>query len=346
MRTAFISLMMVLLLGFGSARAAVSFVFNYNDLGMGGSPGSGTGFDDPVDGERRRTALQLAADIFGQSVLGAYNAVITFNVSSMSSGLASAGSQFVDAFAGGGFGRAEVIRNKILSNNAIDLNGGFVDGALNVNFDLLPYEYDVNATPGNGTIDFFAVMWHEFSHAIGWGASVQQDGSDLFGNGLNSPGEWSQYDQFLTDSQGEPVIDRMTLLNGLGAEYLNRASGEDGGLFFGGPNAIAANGGLVPLYTPNPFEPGSSVSHLDSDNPLFAGLLMLPSISTGLGPRVYSAVELGILRDLGYDDIVQIDISVITTEVPVPGALLLMASGLVGFRWRSKKASPKVDLAV
>ena len=35
---------------------------------------------------------------------------------------------------------------------------------------------------------------------------------------------------------------------------------------FTGPQATAANGGIAPrLYAPNPWEPGSSYSHLDDD---------------------------------------------------------------------------------
>ncbi len=57
----------------------------------------------------------------------------------------------------------------------------------------------------------------------------------------------------------------------------------------------------MPLYTPNPWEPGSSVSHLDDDT--FTGadrLRMIAYSDLGPGIRVLSPVELAILEDLGY----------------------------------------------
>ena len=64
---------------------------------------------------------------------------------------------------------------------------------------------------------------------------------------------------------------------------------------------MAAYGGYVPLYTPRPWEPGSSTSHLDDDT--FTGSqtqLMNAVTDSGLGIRVLSPIELGILKDLGY----------------------------------------------
>ena len=64
---------------------------------------------------------------------------------------------------------------------------------------------------------------------------------------------------------------------------------------------MAAYGGLVPLYTPDPWTPGSSLTHLD---PAFAPsgtvYLMDPSDGYGLGGRVITPVEQGILSDLGF----------------------------------------------
>jgi hypothetical protein len=81
-----------------------------------------------------------------------------------------------------------------------------------------------------------------------------------------------------------------------------KLSGEDGGLYFGGRHAVAAYGGLVPIYTPAEFEPGSSLHHLDDLT--FTGdkqKIMNAATDTGLGVRVFSAVEIGILKDLGYN---------------------------------------------
>ena len=83
--------------------------------------------------------------------------------------------------------------------------------------------------------------------------------------------------------------------------YNPNLTGGNGGLYFNGENAVAAYGGLVPLYTPSPWESGSSVSHLDGS--AFTGSnrqLMNPSTGSGLGIRTLSPIELGMLEDMGY----------------------------------------------
>jgi hypothetical protein len=69
----------------------------------------------------------------------------------------------------------------------------------------------------------------------------------------------------------------------------------------------------VPLYTPDPWEQGSSGGHLDDTT--FTGnqeKLMNANAGKGLGVRVISGTELGILADLGY------------TVVPVSGATVVL----------------------
>jgi hypothetical protein len=78
-------------------------------------------------------------------------------------------------------------------------------------------------------------------------------------------------------------------------------TGANGGLYFGGANAVAAYGGLVPLFTPNPYQSGSTMSHLDDATFTGADQKMMNShTGTGLGIRVLSPLELGILADIGY----------------------------------------------
>jgi hypothetical protein len=63
----------------------------------------------------------------------------------------------------------------------------------------------------------------------------------------------------------------------------------------------AAYGRYVPLYTPDPWSPGSSLSHLDDDT--FAGVytqLMDAHVRRGPATRALSAIELAIMRDIGY----------------------------------------------
>ena len=62
-----------------------------------------------------------------------------------------------------------------------------------------------------------------------------------------------------------------------------------------------AYGGPVPLYTPDPWEEGSSTNHLD-DNVFTGPNAQLMNAKAGKGPgiRTLCDIEVGILRDLGY----------------------------------------------
>ncbi len=77
-------------------------------------------------------------------------------------------------------------------------------------------------------------------------------------------------------------------------------TGGDGGLYFAGPNAVAAYGGPVPVYTPAEFS-NSAVAHLDDDTFTGANQQLMNAFS-GTGPRLrtLSPIELGILKDIGY----------------------------------------------
>ncbi len=100
-------------------------------------------------------------------------------------------------------------------------------------------------------------------------------------------------------------------------------TGPINGLLFNGPNAVTANGGqIVSLYSPTTWNDGSSGSHLDTDFFTGANFQMMnhaASVSEGLDIRTLSAIEIGILKDIGY-----------TQAVPEPSAGLFWVIGLLG----------------
>lgn len=191
-------------------------------------------------------------------------------------------------FSGGGAGYfGTVVQKKILTG--VDANGASPDSQLTWNF-AYPWALG-NTVPGN-QYDFQSVAMHEIVHSLGFLSGISSPGS----NDTN----WSTYDSFLSTAAGTPVI------NGdytYGAAYTANLTGGNGGLYFDGPNAVAVYGGLIPLYTPGTWASGSSVTHLTASPVKPAGTtgyLMDPSDGYGLGVRVITPVEIGIMRDLGY----------------------------------------------
>ena len=234
-----------------------------------------------------RRALQFAADRIASYIVVSQPVMLTFdltgNVSSDSTTLASAGSNL----AGFGFGYFyTVVQNKILRGD--DFNGSSADGVINVNFNT-PWSYDDDLSFGE--YDFASVIMHEMMHAYGFTTAVDEPGS-------NTRRSWPLFDSGIYDGYGNKLIDTDNLYRFNTALDANLTGGNDG-LYFAGANAVNAYGGLVPLYTPSPFDSGSSVSHL-GDYAFLAPQLMDPSIAAGTSIRMLSPTERGILSDIGY----------------------------------------------
>ena len=273
----------------------VTFTFNY---------GTGSQYWNADS----RATLQAAADAVAAYVVVNQPVNIVFDVtatSTTSRTLATATSDLTSTNAGF-FGT--VVQNKILTG--IDPNGTKSDGLITVNFGM-PWGFRDSVS--NSQYDFKSTLMHEVTHTLGFISFVDAPGK-------NTRTNWTKYDSFIVNSSKTKVIGSTYKFN---TTYNTNLTGGGGGLFFGGPNAIAAYGGLVPLYTPGTYAAGSSVTHL-SDS-AFKGMnlkLMNAMMTTGLGIRVLSAVELGVLKDLGY------------TVIPVQGGAALLILSFVFLRRR------------
>lgn len=173
------------------------------------------------------------------------------------------------------------VQRKILSSNHFDSNGTTADGKITVNF-AYTFEYADAITVGE--YDFQTVAMHEIMHTLGLVSLVNP--------GPNPNRYWTKYDEFIRDSNGINVIGSDYRWN---SAYDPNLSGGNGGLYFGGLNAVIAYGGLVPLQE-------LSFSHLRGSSFLGAARkLMVPNTLAGTNAqRKISLLELGILKDLGY----------------------------------------------
>ncbi|MCV7346790.1 Ig-like domain-containing protein [Mycolicibacterium rhodesiae] len=219
-----------------------------------------------------------------------HNVNITYSVTGQYSlagaTLASAGSDLISE---SGFA-STVVQNKILTG--VDSNGSAADGTIDWNFG---YGWGYFTTVPGGSYDFQSTAMHELLHTYGFLSVVDKAGNNTVEN-------WTVFDSHMVDKNGNSVFfgpDGTTFNT---AYNPNLTGGVSNGMYFGGANAMAANGGNpVPLYSPNPWESGSSMSHLNDD--YYTGAnekLMNASSDTGLGVRTLSTIEIGIMKDLGY----------------------------------------------
>lgn len=261
-----------------------------------------------------RSALQTAATLLASYVLVdapvTVNYTVTGEFSPFSGQLASATSPMISSRAGF---FPTVVQNKIITG--VDVNGPTADGTITWNF-ANPWAYTGSAN--SGVYDFQSVAMHELMHTFGFLSAVTEPGS-------NTDTTWTTFNRFLVTSGGTAVIGSDFTWN---PAYDTNLVGGDGGLYFGGPAAIAAYGGPVPLYTPNPWQAGSSVSHLNDAS--FVGRnkqLMIARVSTGTGLKTLSTIETGILTDLGY------------TTSTAPGGSAVLMIGLFVIRRRRTRAA-------
>lgn len=278
----------------GSSASMVTFQFVY---GTGAQHWS----------SEARSALDYVAATLSASLVVASPVTLTYSVTGefapFSSTLASAGSDLVSADAG--FLRT-VVQDKILSGT--DANGAAADGEISWNFGP---GWALGGAVTGSQYDFQSTAMHELLHTLGFLSNVGPAGS-------NTGESWTVFDSFMVTSAGTAVIGGDYLWNTV---YNPNLTGGGGGLYFGGANAVTAYGGLVPLFTPSPWQSGSSLSHLDDDT--FTGAdeqLMNAESNRGPGIRVVSPLEAAILADLGY------------TVVPGPGVAAWAFIGLVLIR--------------
>ena len=281
---------------------AIKFAFTY-------TMGSDLWTDD------RRAALEKAAASYNAYLLVTQPVTLTYDVTATDSAdgtLASAGSPLISSAPG--FWRT-VVQNKLISG--VDSNGAAADGEIDWNFG---YIWGLGDSVENTEYDLTTVALHELMHTFGFMSSVGSPDS-------NTGRTWTVYDSFISTSNGTRAIRPDYTWN---TAFIANLTGGNGGLYFGGVDAVTAYGALVPLYTPSPWEEGSAISHLDDAT--FTGLernIMNAQLATGPGIRIPNAIELGILKGIGY--------TVITA--PVSGGSAVVIIGFVFLR-RARRRSP------
>lgn len=253
---------------------AVTFNFSY---------GSGSQYWS----QNARDALQAAADILSSYIIVSAPVTLTYNVTGINTpGNNTLATAYVYYSSSGAGFYDGVVQKKILTG--VDANGSAADGLVVWNF-AYPYAYGDSEAIPNNSYDFTSVAMHELMHTLGILSAMEGP--------TNANTNWLAYDRFLVTADGARVVNDNYAIN---SAYLANFTGSNGGIYFGGPNAVAAYGGPVPLYTPSTWSSGASLSHLDEGNVGGDDQIMNAWLYYGPAPREVGAVELGILKDLGY----------------------------------------------
>ena len=217
-----------------------------------------------------RAALQAAGDYLSSRIVPSASLPVTVSYlitvqSTPGSSLLGTGSSSL-AIVGSGKFEDTVVQHKILTG--IDQNGTQADGSIVFNS---AHTWSFDSTPGFLETDFETVALHELVHTLGFLSTIGSASSSTYRTTMDS---------YAVNSTGAHLF-------GSNGAWLG---GTGGGVYFDGPTAVAANGGLVAL--------DATGAHLNGST--FAGSLMSPSIGTGVRRIKLSAVEIGMLEDLGY----------------------------------------------
>ena len=159
------------------------------------------------------------------------------------------------------------------------------------------WNYDTTGSVPRNRIDLATVVLHELGHGLGFLSSIDSTSDTTVSIGFDN--RFIIYDLFLETPPGQSLVDA-TLFSSPSKELLAAVIKR---LDFDGENAVRENGGkLVPLFAPQTFDVGSSVSHLDEAS-FRAGTpnaLMTPSVANGESIHDPGPVTLGMLEDLGW----------------------------------------------
>ncbi len=275
----------------------ITWNLTYSDVG------TNQGFYDPTVGTARRQVLESVLQYIS-GILNETGGVVDVSIDSYSTDenrLAFAGTT-VFTYTPGSFNNGATYQHIMDGSTDPSIIGetDYPDATLTVNF--FHNYYLGTGTPGVQEADFYSLLLHEMTHALGYMSVIRYDsltcsgvaapaGSGWFGQ---QPDDYTLFDGFLRTGNGNRLISSSEPLQYVG--QLSYLLGSDNGLLFVGPETTAIYGGNVPIYAPASFECGSSVTHWE----IGLGAVMEPVLQMGATRRSYADFEVGMLQDIGY----------------------------------------------
>lgn len=255
---------------------------------------AGEGFDDPALGMPRRAAFERAVMLWAQTLGGSVPIVVEAAMdplggSSDSALLASTraltvhrdfpdapwadtfyGAALASQLSGADVNGAELAEIRATFNS--DLDGAVALGSVG-------WYYGLDGQPGPD-IDLVTIALHELGHGLGFFSHTDAPSGDFV--------------------FGVPaVFDTYVLRPGVGllpslSPAQRRVAVTSGSLVWDGPYVLARSSAPPPLFAPNPFQDGASLSHWDTS---LADELLVPFYT---GPVHDPGLLLPALRDMGW----------------------------------------------
>jgi len=260
----------------------IAFNVSYADV----TSHNGIGFDDATNGAARRARVGEIFDYLNTVLNHTGVCDVAFEVSDNAGGggpgvLASAGSYYwQDAGFTNGFAFDHI-------STGTDPTGSVADIHAVVHFGW-PW-YQGTGTPSGSEIDLKSVLLHEISHGLGLLSLTNSNGSS------DVSGTYAKWDDLLETGNSKKLFGNAPpAFLGVASDLL----GGDGGVRFTGASAVAIFGSKPPIFSPNPWQSGSSIAHWPTGtagNPV-----MEWAFNNGEVVRAYAPFEIGALNDIGY----------------------------------------------
>jgi hypothetical protein len=282
--------------------------------------GAGEGFNDPTAaapvggnpgvtlGAQRLNAFTFAANLWAASLQSTVTIIVQAKMdpqtcTATSAILGSAGATTVHAgFAGAPFANTWYPQALANSLAGTDLAVGTPDISATFNSNLngsagclggRKWYYGYDSTPPGVDIDFVSVVTHEIGHGLGFQTFVSQAGVKFMGNNddymikLDQSGAVPSTYSAMTDAQrgAANISDPNLRWMGTNVDALAATI----------PLTAGLSGTHVRVHAPNPYVPGSSVSHFSSA--VLPNEVMEPSYN---GPNHNINLTLQLMKDIGW----------------------------------------------
>ncbi|WP_420317989.1 T9SS type A sorting domain-containing protein [Ekhidna sp.] len=253
--------------------------------------------------DEAKKAFQYAVDIWARTITSEVPIRITANWSQLGSGVLGSASSTntISNFKNAPISdvRYPIALAEKLARKQLNLT---TQSEITSNFNSeIDWYFGTDANPPSDQYDMVSVVLHEIGHGLGFSSSFGAN-AQVAVWGLSNSGQTNTpiiYDLYLQDALGNQIIDESVYPNN-SAELLVAVSNNN--VVYGSSLAKDINTQFPSIYAPNPWNGGSSISHLD-ESVFPAGSsnsLMSPQFGLGEAIHLPGVITEAIFAELGW----------------------------------------------